>query len=112
MPVTPGKELVWVPRKAPRAPQDWRSRLKRRRDASERLPVLDCGHPDPWTCQHASDATLTDCEVDAYIATAELLFASGLCPAPRLPEMRAMWRRKGDAQRLARRIASQWQVIA
>ncbi|OWL92844.1 hypothetical protein B7435_33390 [Mycolicibacterium peregrinum] len=87
--------------------------LRRRRAATYRLPVHDCGHADPWTCKcHDDSDTTTDQYIDGYRDAAQHLLAQGLTPAPNLPAMRGMWKRGGDDQRLAMRIAQLWEVAA
>lgn len=85
--------------------------LRRRRAATYRLPVLDCGHADPWTCRH-DPVTVTDQYVDGYRNAAEHLLANGLTPAPNLIAMRAMWRRGGTDRDLVRAIAERWEIAA
>ncbi|OBB08921.1 hypothetical protein A5668_11945 [Mycolicibacterium fortuitum] len=86
--------------------------LRRRRAATYRLPALDCGHTDPWVCDCRNDIEMTDQYVDGYRDAAEHLLSQGLTPAPNLPAMRAMWKRGGDDQRLAMRIAQLWETAA
>lgn len=85
--------------------------LRRRRATTCRLPVLDCGHVDPWTCRHDAD-DITDQYIDGYRDAAQHLLANGLTPAPNLAAMRAMWRRGGAERDLVRVIAERWQVSA
>lgn len=87
--------------------------IRRRRAATYRLPVLNCGHADPWTCKcHDNTDEATDQYIDGYRDAAQHLLAQGLTPAPNLPAMRGMWKRGGDDQRLAVRIAQLWEVAA
>lgn len=73
--------------------------LRRRRAASWRSPVLECGRADPWhyppPCNGYEDA-------------AEHLLRLGYVPAPNLHAMRRMWRQGGTARRLAMEIAERW----
>jgi hypothetical protein len=93
--------------------QAYVSGLRRRRAASGRLRQLECKCVDPWTCRHYDDHDPgSDAQVDGYIATAQLLLGLGYTPSPNIPAMRAMWRRGGEVQRLAYRIAELWQVSA
>lgn len=87
---------------------DYIAGLRRRRAETYRRPKLDCGCVDPWTNRH--DEQITDNYVDGYRDAAEHLLASGLAPAPNLPAMRTMWKRGGNEQRLAMRIAELWQA--
>ncbi len=84
---------------------------RRRREAARRLPPLDCGCRDPWTCRH-HDGPLSERQLDAYADAAEHLLTVGVTPAPNLPAMRRMWRRGGDELRLAVQIAQRWELAA
>jgi hypothetical protein len=76
------------------------SQLRRRREASRRLPVLDCGRSDPW---FYDELALTDRQLDAATATAEHLLAAGLAPLFPVDTVRALWRRdRALTVRLAR----------
>lgn len=66
--------------------------LRRRRGASRRLPVLDCGRTDPW---YYDEPQLTDHQIDGWAAAAEILAAGGLRPIVPVRIARALWRR-GD----------------
>lgn len=94
--------------------RDWRGQSSRRRAAAERLPMLACGHADPWACRCSPTAgeQPTQVEVDAYRIAANMLLAQGMTPAPRLPEMRVLWRRGGEDRDLVSRISSRWVVAA
>ena len=85
--------------------------LRQRRDAASRLPVLDCGHRDPWTCRH-DPVTVTDRYIDGFRDAAKHLLASGMTPAPDLTAMRALWRRGGAERDLVRAIAERWEIAA
>lgn len=97
-----------------RAAQSSRSdvavQLRRRRSASWRLPALACGRRDPWFYEPVTEPS--ELAVEGYLTAAEHLLAHGLAPAPDIPVMRIAWRRGGDDQRLARRIADCWGVVA
>lgn len=109
MTTSAGKELVlWFPRAA----QDWRSRSSRRRAAAQRLPVLECGCRDPWTCRCCLGEQPSRLAVDAYRDAAIMLFGQGMTPAPRIPEMRALWRRGGEDRLLVEKISLRWEVAA
>lgn len=84
--------------------------LHRRREASRRLPVLPCGHADPWRYHDADE--ITEKYVDGYRDAAQHLIDVGLTPAPNLRAMRVMWRRGAGEQRLAVRLAERWEVAA
>ncbi len=62
--------------------------LRHRRAATYRLPRLDCGHADPWTCRHDNGELTTD----SAIAAAEHLLHNGLTPAFTTEAARALWR--------------------
>lgn len=67
---------------------DYTTGLRRRRAASCRLPVLECGHRDPWTCT-CHNAELN---VDSAVAAAHHLRAHGLQPLFGVAAARALWR--------------------
>ena len=83
-----------------------------RHAAAHRLPPLHCGCRDTWTCRCGDNPEPTSRQVDAYRDAATLLLSRGLQPAPDLPCLRALWRRGGPEQRLARIIAQQWEKAA
>lgn len=85
--------------------------LRQRRAAASRLPVLDCGHRDPWTCHH-DQGDVTDRYVDGYRDAAQHLLATGMTPAPNLAAMRVMWRRGGGDRDLVRTVSGRWEVKA
>ncbi|MGB0972040.1 MAG: hypothetical protein ACPGVG_13925 [Mycobacterium sp.] len=80
--------------------------LRQRRAATYRLPALDCGHVDPLACRNGPDP------INGYPEAAEHLLTLGLCPAPNLPALRAMWKRGGTNLRNASRIVEAWEVTA
>jgi hypothetical protein len=84
-----------------------------RRAASQRMESWcpNCRTADPWVCR-CYDAPLTEKMITGYREAALHLAAYGLLAAPRVPEMRVMWRRGGDDQRLVRGIAEQWEMAA
>ena len=89
--------------------------LHRRRAASQRLPVLDCGRSDPW---HYEQPTAANCSTalnssasDYEFAVAHLL-EHGLLPAPNPDGLRAMWRRGGSSRQAAAVIARAWEMVA
>jgi hypothetical protein len=58
------------------------AQLRRRREASWRLPVLESGRSDPW---HYDDPPLTDHQLDAWDATIHHLatfYLPAIVPAP------------------------------
>ncbi len=80
--------------------------LRHRRAATYRLPPLDCGHVDPLTCRHGPNP------INGYPEAADHLLTLGLCPAPNVPALRAMWKGGGTDQRNASHIVEAWEVIA
>lgn len=86
--------------------------LARRRVASRRVEPLDCGCIDPWLCRHPEDDPPPDRMVDAYLCAVAHLDSVGLLAAPRLPEMRMLWRRGRTERRLVGEIASAWELAA
>jgi hypothetical protein len=86
--------------------------LRRRRSASDRLPVLDSGRADPWRPWRDDHAQPCDRMLDAYRDAVLTLSAAGMTPAPFLPEMQRLWRRGGADGDLVRAVASRWEVAA
>jgi len=76
--------------------------LHARRGASLRLPMLESGCRDPW--RYGPMTT-------SYEAAAAHLLECGLLPAPNMPALRAMWRRRGESQRAAYEICERWGLI-
>jgi len=75
-----------------------------RHAAASRLPALACGDRDPWTCRcHRSRAT-TDPDLMAAIAVHLLGTTGGAGMGHDADAARLLWRRGGDAARLAERI--------
>lgn len=85
--------------------------LRRRRAASCRMEPMPCGCVYPWTCR-CYDGGPSERMVDGYRDAVLHLDALGLLAAPRIPEMRVMWARGGDSQRLVREIAERWELAA
>jgi hypothetical protein len=86
---------------------------RRRRAATYRVPPIDCGCADPWTCRCYDAPEPSERNADGYHAAALHLLAAGLLPAPNLGAMRTLWRRRDSEQReLARHIAERWDVAA
>jgi len=83
--------------------------LRRRRAASYRLPVLECGRSDPWYYAPPAPSERT---ADGYYAAAAHLIGMGLLPAPDLGAMRILWRRDTEQRNLARHIAERWAIAA
>jgi hypothetical protein len=61
--------------------------LRRRREASWRLPVLASGRSDPW---HYDEVPLTDCQLDAWLATIAHLADRGIPAIVPVPVRRAL----------------------
>jgi hypothetical protein len=83
----------------------------RRRDASRRLPVLDCRcrTADPWLCRCNASDLLSE-HADAYLAAVKHLQHCGLLAAPNIPAMRELWRRSDDDRELMNEIAARWEL--
>ena len=79
--------------------------IHRRRNASRRIEG-----GDPWRYDDPDE--ITEQYVDGYRDAAEHLLNQGLAPAPNLRALRVMWRRGGEDQRLAIRVAEMWEVAA
>lgn len=62
--------------------------LRQRRAATYRLPVLDCGCTDPWTCR----CTTAELTTDSAVAAADHLTRHGLAPLFGIGQGRALWR--------------------
>lgn len=90
-------------------PRQYIAGLRRRRNATYRLPPLDCGCVDPWSC--GSSRNLREGHAASYSAAAEHLLNLGLTPAPNIPAMRELWQRSGDDRRLVQTIAERWEVV-
>jgi hypothetical protein len=73
--------------------------LKLRRAASRRLP-----DGDPWRYNRPG--------VAGYADAAAHLIELGLCPAPNVPALRAMWKAGGDNRYRAEFIAKTWELVA
>jgi hypothetical protein len=85
----------------------------RRRASTKRVPPYGyCTCRDPWVCRCADNTEPPERYVDGYRDAVLYLLSCGLTPAPFIPEMRAMYRRRGTDARLAMRIAERWQAAA
>ena len=84
--------------------------LHRRRDAAQRLAVLDCGCADPsiHSCNRREAPELTDRQIEGYAAAVEFLASQGLTAAPFLPELRALWRT--GHRKTVEAVTSRWVV--
>ncbi len=65
--------------------------LHRRRKASQRSALLDCGCADPWCCR-CRRPPLSDRMIDAGAAAATHLLDTGYLPIFDLPTLRELWR--------------------
>jgi hypothetical protein len=88
---------------------DIAGQLRARRQASYRLAPLDCGCRDPWPCRH-TEPPPSERQADAYRDAVLHLTGLGLTPAPRLPEMRDLWRRGPAERRLIGELATRWEL--
>jgi hypothetical protein len=73
----------------------------RRRVACRRMVPLGCGCRDPWPCR-CTDPPLTECQVDHWRDAAVHLLRAGHTPLLPLSVGRALWRRGGADQVLAK----------
>ena len=76
-------------------------RLRLRRGASYRLPVLESGRSDPWWYAPPTAA---------YELAAAHLLGHGLTPAPNREGLQAMRRRGGHHYRAAKLIEQRWEA--
>jgi len=77
--------------------------LQLRRRGSARLPALNCGDRDPWTCRgHRRPAS--DPDLLAAVATHLLTTTGGPGMGHDADAARLLWRRGGAAARLAEQI--------
>jgi hypothetical protein len=90
------------------------TQLRRRRAyADKSCHLLACGRcTDPWTCRCYDDPEMSERYIDGYRDAALDLLSEGLTPAPNVEAMRILWRRGGNDQRLAVRLAELWEVAA
>jgi hypothetical protein len=75
-------------------------RLRLRRAASYRLPVLESARSDPWHYDASG--------IGGYEAATAHLLEVGLTPAPDLDGLRVMRRRGGRHRRTAETITERW----
>lgn len=77
----------------------------RRHEAAVRLPQLDCGCADPWTCRHSIVPALSDNQIDGYADAARyILETTGCTPILPLDVVRALYRRGGQDRALAEKL--------
>ena len=94
-------------------PEPVHVQLRRRRVWSYKCPPLNCCPcRDPLGCRCHNPARINDQYVDGYQDAAQHLLTEGLPPAPNVAALRRLWRRGGQDQRLARRVAELWEVSA
>ena len=74
--------------------------LRRRRAASQRVPPLDCGCPDPWPCR-CSRPPLSERMIDAGRDAALHILDAGKVPLLEIEVLQALWRRGGADRVLA-----------
>lgn len=75
-----------------------KGQLRRRRDASRRLPGGDPWHYEPLTV--------------GYEPAARHLLALGLTPAPNVAAMREIWKANAESRRIVQIIVERWEVVA
>lgn len=73
---------------------------KRRQEAARRIPLLDCGCPDPWPCR-CSEPPLSDRMIDGGRDAALHILANGGVPLLEFEVLQALWRRGGADRELA-----------
>jgi hypothetical protein len=89
--------------------------MRRRREASRRMPPMWCGCVDPLSPRHRDhndehddddgDGPATDDhELDSWVAAADHLIAAGLNPLVPLDTQRALWRRSRTDRHLIAQI--------
>ena len=77
--------------------------LHRRRNAAQRLTILECGCADPWT--HSSPSPLSDHQLDGWaLAAGYILETTGHAPVLPVDVLRRLWHRGGDDRALAEKI--------
>jgi hypothetical protein len=74
--------------------------LRRRRAASRRLPPLDCGCRDGWTCR-CTEPPLSDQRIDGGRESALHVLTMGYVPLLEREVLQALWRRGGADRELA-----------
>lgn len=82
---------------------------RKRRQATARLSILECGHADPWICR-CREPEPSARQVDAYAAAVHHLNHLGLGAAPLLPELRQLWRRGASERQLVGAVTTGWEV--
>lgn len=80
------------------------ARLRCRRAASWRLPVLESGHADPWRYPAPGER--------GYPEAAEHLLTHGFTPAQNVPALKMMWQAGGPHRRNAEIIAAAWELAS
>lgn len=85
----------------------------RRFDASVRLPVLDCGCADPWTCRCGAVAPLSDNQIDGWSDAARFVMdTTGCTPVLPVNVLRRLWQRGGDDRALAEKLRAAGGAVA
>jgi hypothetical protein len=80
--------------------------LRRRREAAQRLPSLDCGcGPDPWLCR-CTDPPLTGRQLDGWRDAALRVLFNRQVPILPIEVLRALYRRGSSDRILAERLHS------
>ncbi|MGO9100356.1 MAG: hypothetical protein ACLP9Y_13270 [Mycobacterium sp.] len=80
------------------------TQLRRRREASQRLPALDSGRADPWFAAPPG--------ADGYADAVIHLRSVGLIAAPNAPGLHAMWKAGGSSRDAAQLVAEAWGLVA
>ena len=77
----------------------------RRHDAAERVPLLDCGCADPWTCRCGAVPPMSDLQLNGYVDAARyILDTTGHMPILPVEVLRRLWQRGGDDRDLAEKL--------
>jgi hypothetical protein len=74
------------------SPDSVSGQLRRRRQASQRIPRMACGRADPLTCLCDEDKPLSPSYIRGADRATRHLLDCGLLPAFSPATMRAMWR--------------------
>lgn len=85
--------------------------LHRRRCATQRLAVLDCGCADPWTCR-CTQHPLTERALDGWRDAAHAVLSEGMKPLVPAEVRRSLWRRGGADRALAEKLTAILEVAS
>lgn len=85
--------------------------LHRRRCATQRLAVLDCGCADPWVCP-CTRTPLTERALDGWRDAAYAVLSEGMRPLVPVEVRRSLWRRGGADRALAEQLTTMVAEVA